>query len=154
MGVIILFGYGIRMVKRTHGRYYILFYLWGNRVSSYFVHLWTFEGCLTNFWSLIILETTGDNMKHPKILVKYRNSLGGFRPVGWRYLNKGWKSMGNLLNVNQPLYMEVLKEYGEVVRENEGKIPASYMEKFHKHIGGDFNVLYDNVLTMYTPDIR
>ena len=62
MGVIILFGYGIRMVKRTHGRYYILFYLWGNRVSSYFVHLWTFEGCLTNFWSLIILETTGDNM--------------------------------------------------------------------------------------------
>jgi len=93
-------------------------------------------------------------MKHPKILVKYRNSLGGFRPVGWRYLNKGWKSMGNLLNVNQPLYMEVLKEYGEVVRETDGKIPVSFMEKHHVRSGGDFNVLYDNVLTMYTPDIR
>ena len=95
-------------------------------------------------------------MKHPKIIVKYRNSLGGFRPIQWRYLNKGWKSMGNLLINNQPLYMEILKEYREVLKEHNGKLSSSYMKQHDniRRVGGDFNVLYDNVLTMYTPDIR
>lgn len=89
-------------------------------------------------------------MKHPKILVKYRNSLGGFRPIEWRYLNKGWKSMGQLLVKNSPLYMFILKEYGEILGENKGKITAPYFENLeYKRTGGDFHVPYVNCLTTY-----
>jgi hypothetical protein len=85
--------------------------------------------------------------KHPKILVKFRNSLGGYRPIEWRYLNKGWKSFSNLLFTNRKLYLKVAGEYTEIKVGAGGKLTADHFQHDNmKRSGGDFHVLYENCL--------
>jgi hypothetical protein len=87
-------------------------------------------------------------MKHPKILVKYRNSLAGYRPIEWRYLNGKWRRFSNLLSVNLKLYMFVAREYTQIKEEAGGKLNAYHFQHDNiKQSGGDFHVPYERCLT-------
>jgi hypothetical protein len=87
-------------------------------------------------------------LKHPKIIVKFRNSLAGYRPVGWRYLNKGWRIMPELRTSKFLLYNAIMDEYRVIKEDEGGKITAEYFhERDLKQHGGDFHVPYENFLT-------